>query len=157
MPPTQRPLRLEAAILSRMRSEVTSRSNWANDSSTFSVSRPIEVVVLNCWVTDTNDTLCWSNSSTSLAKSASDRVNRSTLGQFTSLSYSGPRHCVWRGLQAAVACHGHSGQADCSPIAVAEPVRRETDRHDPTGMSRPHNRIWGGAPAPDPGSVCRVL
>src|SRR6266446_4437600 len=55
MPPTQRPLRLEAAILSRMRSEVTSRSNWANDSSTFSVSRPIEVVVLNCWVTDTKD------------------------------------------------------------------------------------------------------
>src|SRR5258705_4325616 len=79
------------------------------------------------------------------------------LGQFTSLSYSGPRHCVWRGLQAAVACHGHSGQADCSPIAVAEPVRRETDRHDPTGMSRPHDRIWGGTPAPDSGSVCRVL
>ena len=40
-----------------MRSEVTSRSNCANDSSTFSVSRPIDVVVLNCWVTDTNDTL----------------------------------------------------------------------------------------------------
>src|SRR6476660_7893223 len=58
---------------------VTSRSNWANDSSTFKVSRPIEVVVLNCWVTDTNDTLCLSNSSTSLAKSASDRVRRSTL------------------------------------------------------------------------------
>src|SRR5437660_7792322 len=72
-------------------------------------------------------------------------------------SYSGPRHCVWRGLQAAVACHGHSGQADRATIAVAEPVRRETDRHDPTGMSRPHDRIWGGTPAPDPGSVCRVL
>jgi integrase/recombinase XerD len=42
-------------------------------------------------------------------------------------------------------------------IAVAEPVRRETDRHDPTGMSRPRDRIWGGASAPDPGSVCRVL
>ena len=80
-----------------------------------------------------------------------------SLGQFTSLSYSGSRHCVWPGLQAAVACHGHSGQADCSPIAVAESVRRETDRHDPTGMSRPHDRIWGGAPAPDPWSVCRVL
>src|SRR6266511_3802224 len=78
MPPTQRPLRLEAAILSRMRSEVTSRSNWANDSSTFSVSRPIEVVVLNCWVTDTKDTWWRSNSSTSLAKSASDRVRSST-------------------------------------------------------------------------------
>jgi hypothetical protein len=69
--------RLEAAILSRMRSEVTSRSNWAKDRSTLSVSRPIEVVVLNCWVTETNDTPCASNSSTSLAKSASDRVRRS--------------------------------------------------------------------------------
>src|SRR6266853_801830 len=37
-----------------------------------------------------------------------------SLGQFTSLSYSRPGHCVWSGLQAAVACHGHSGQADCS-------------------------------------------
>src|SRR5277367_4683621 len=69
MPPTHRPFRLEAAILSRMRSEVTSLSNWANDRSTLSVSRPIEVVVLNCWVTETNDTPCASNSSTSLAKS----------------------------------------------------------------------------------------
>ena len=65
--------------MSRMRSEVTSRSNWANDKSTFRVSRPIEVVVLNCWVTETNDTACWSNGSTSLAKSANDRVRRSTL------------------------------------------------------------------------------
>ena len=72
-------LRLEAAILSRMRSEVTSRSNWANDNSTFSVSLPIEVVVLNCWVTETKDTPWPSNSSTSLAKSASERVSRSTL------------------------------------------------------------------------------
>src|SRR5262249_4934602 len=61
------------------------------------------------------------------------------------------------GLQAAVTCHGHSGQADCTPIAVAESLCRETDRYDPTGMSRPHDRIWGGAPAPDSGPVCRVL
>jgi hypothetical protein len=33
-----------------MRSEVTSRSNWANDSNTLRVRRPIEVVILNCWV-----------------------------------------------------------------------------------------------------------
>src|SRR5580693_1904494 len=79
VPPTQRPFRLEAAILSRMRSEVTSLSNWANDRSTLSVSRPIEVVVLNCWVTETNDTPWASNNSTSLAKSANDRVRRSTL------------------------------------------------------------------------------
>ncbi len=79
MPPTQRPFRLEAAILSRIRSEVTSRSNWAKDKSTLRVSRPIEVVVLNCWVTETNETPWASNSSTSLAKSASDLVSRSTL------------------------------------------------------------------------------
>ena len=59
-----------ARQLTEMRSEVTSRSNWANDNSTFRVRRPIEVVVLNCWVTETNDTPCLSNSSTSLAKSA---------------------------------------------------------------------------------------
>ncbi len=74
MPPTQRPFRFDAAILSRIRSEVTSRSNWAKDRSTLRVSRPIEVVVLNCWVTETNETPWASNSSTSLAKSARDLV-----------------------------------------------------------------------------------
>jgi len=69
----------DAAILSRIRSPVTSRSNWANDSSTLRVSRPIELVVLNCWVTETNDTPWASKISTSRAKSASDRVSRSTL------------------------------------------------------------------------------
>ena len=34
----------------------------------FLVSRPIEVVVLNCWVTDTNETPWASNSSTSGSK-----------------------------------------------------------------------------------------
>jgi hypothetical protein len=71
-----------------------------------------------------------------------------SLGQCTSLSYSGQGHCVWSDLQAAFARYGHSGQADCSPIAVAEPVRRETDRHDPTGLSRPPDRVRGGPSAP---------
>ena len=39
----------------------------------FSVSRPIEVVVLNAWVTETNETPLRSNTSTSLAKSISER------------------------------------------------------------------------------------
>jgi hypothetical protein len=58
---------------------MTSRSNWAKESSTFSVSRPVLLVVLKDWVTDTNETECWSNSSTNLAKSTNDRVSRSTL------------------------------------------------------------------------------
>jgi hypothetical protein len=46
---------LEAAILSRIRSAVTSRSNCAKLSSTFSVSRPMLVAVLKDWVTETNE------------------------------------------------------------------------------------------------------
>src|SRR5262245_27552631 len=64
-----------------MRSEVTLRSNWAKDSRTLSVSLPIEVVVLNCCVTETKDTPWASNSSTSLAKSAKERVRRSGLNE----------------------------------------------------------------------------
>jgi hypothetical protein len=48
MPPIHMPFFFEAAILSRILSPVISRSNWAKDSNTFSVSRPIEVVVLKC-------------------------------------------------------------------------------------------------------------
>src|SRR5215207_9756045 len=68
-PPIQRPLRLEAAILSRMRSPVTSRSNWAKERRTFKVSRPMLVVVLKAWVTETKETPCASKSSTSQARS----------------------------------------------------------------------------------------
>ena len=53
---------------------MTSRSNWAKLSRMLSVSRPIEVVVLNCWVTLTKVTLWRSNTSTSLAKSVSERL-----------------------------------------------------------------------------------
>ena len=52
------PFFFEAAILSRIRSPVTSRSNWAKDSSTLRVNRPMLVVVLNAWVTETNETPC---------------------------------------------------------------------------------------------------
>ncbi len=73
------PRALEAAILSRMRSAVTSRSNCAKLSSMLRVRRPMLVVVLNDCVTDTNDVLAASSWSTSLAKSNSERVRRSTL------------------------------------------------------------------------------
>jgi len=42
-------------------------------------SRPIELVVLNCWVTETNETPLRSNASMMRAKSRSDRLRRSTL------------------------------------------------------------------------------
>jgi hypothetical protein len=73
------PLALDAEILSRMRSAVTSRSNCAKESSMLRVSRPMLVVVLNDWVTDTKLVSALSRASTSLAKSSSERVRRSTL------------------------------------------------------------------------------
>src|ERR1035438_9846612 len=47
-PPIHIPFFFEAAILSRIRSPVTSRSNWANDRRILSVRSPMDVVVLNC-------------------------------------------------------------------------------------------------------------
>ena len=64
MPPIHMPLAFDAAILSRMRSPAISRSNWANESSMLSVRRPIEVVVLNCCVTETNEASWASSTST---------------------------------------------------------------------------------------------
>ena len=42
--------------LVRYSSPITSRSNWANDSSTLSISRPMLEVVLKGWVTETKET-----------------------------------------------------------------------------------------------------
>jgi hypothetical protein len=78
-PPIQSPFFFDAAILSRMRSPVTSRSNCAKERSTLSVSRPMLDVVLKAWVTETKDTFLASKVSTIRAKSVSDRVSRSTL------------------------------------------------------------------------------
>ena len=73
------PLRRLAANLSLILSPVSSRSNCAKLSRMLSVSRPIEVVVQNDWVTETKVTLFRSNTSTSLAKSVSERDSRSIL------------------------------------------------------------------------------
>src|SRR5258707_12567191 len=55
------------------------RRGFAPFENTIRSAQGEEVVVLNCWVTETNDTPWASNSSTSLAKSANDLVRRSTL------------------------------------------------------------------------------
>jgi hypothetical protein len=66
-----RPLTFAAGSghLSRVRSAIISRSNWAKESKTLSTSRPIEVAVLNRWVMETKETPCCSKVSIILAKS----------------------------------------------------------------------------------------
>ena len=59
--------------------------------------------------------------------------------------------------QAPITGHGYPRQAHFAGLAVAEWVCRATDRHDPTGMSRPHDRVWGGVPASDPWEICGLL
>ena len=49
------PFFFDAAILSRIRSPVTSRSNWAKESSTLSVRQPMLVVVLKACVATAED------------------------------------------------------------------------------------------------------
>ena len=82
------PFRFDAATLSRIRSPVM------KDSSMLRVSRPMLVVVLKAWVTEMKETQCASNSSTSLAKSASDRVGR--LRRFRAGSGWGGGGRAWR-------------------------------------------------------------
>jgi hypothetical protein len=73
------PFRRLAAILSRMRSPVTSRSNCAKLRRMFRVSRPIDVVVLNDCVIETKVTPLRSKTSTNLEKSISERESLSIL------------------------------------------------------------------------------
>jgi hypothetical protein len=62
-----------------MRSPEMSRSNWAKERSMLSVSRPMEVAVLNCWVTETKETPWASKRFMIWAKSPIERESRSTL------------------------------------------------------------------------------
>src|ERR1035437_9693691 len=78
-PPIHFPFRRAADILSRVRSPISSRSNCANEMRMFSVSRPSDVLVLNCCVTVTKHTLCFSKTLSMRVKSSSDRLSRSTL------------------------------------------------------------------------------
>ena len=73
------PLRRLAANLSLILSPASSRSNWAKLNRMLSVNLPIEVVVQNDCVTETKVTLFRSNTSTSRAKSVSERDSRSIL------------------------------------------------------------------------------
>jgi hypothetical protein len=78
-PPVHFPFRRAADILSRVRSPISSLSNCANESRMFSVSRPSDVLVLNCCVTATKLTLCFSKTLSMRVKSSSDPLSRSTL------------------------------------------------------------------------------
>src|SRR5260370_20022785 len=64
---------------------------------------------------------------------------------------------LWRCRPASIASHGHPRQTYRSTLALAERLRRKTDRIDPTRMRRPCDRLGRGAPTPDSASLCPLL
>ncbi len=69
------PLAFLAAILSRVRSSVTSCSNCAKDSRLLSKSHSVEVVLLNCWVINTKLTPLQSNELGKVCEAADESVD----------------------------------------------------------------------------------
>src|SRR5260370_24526599 len=56
-----------------------------------------------------------------------------------------------------MARQGHPRQTYRSRLALAERVRRKTDRIDPTRVRRPCDRLGRGAPPRDSASLCPLL
>jgi hypothetical protein len=56
-----------------------------------------------------------------------------------------------------IARHGHPRQTDRSRLALAERLRRKTDRIGPTRVRRPCDRLGRGALTQDSASLCRLL
>lgn len=118
------PFFFDAAILSRIRSAVTSRWNCAMERRALSVSRPIEDVVLNCCVSETKEPPCASSRSTIFAKSAGERVSRSEE------SRPGPRHtgdfpCALGQRPKSLAPIQNSAFKNIDDTGLAMPLPRE--------------------------------
>jgi hypothetical protein len=99
----------------------------------------MEVVLLNCCVTDTKDTLYWSNSSTSLAKSTRERVSRYDIilpGMCCGVNVSSP-HAHARMKSVDIESEGSSGVTDGfdERRRQARSARR-VYCHDPRGSRR---------------------
>jgi len=75
-------------------------SNWANDRITLSVIRPIDVVVLNCWWTETNED-AWASNVPQFVKSA-----RTSSGgrPCTTITSSSGLECLQQLLKSGRSC-----------------------------------------------------
>ena len=60
-------------------------------------------------------------------------------------------------VHTPIASHGHSGQTDCTGLALAEWLCRTADRIDPARVFGPCHRFGRGTSAPDSNFLCRLL
>ena len=56
-----------------------------------------------------------------------------------------------------IACHGHTGQAHCTGLALAEQLCRTADRIDPARVFGPHHCFGRGTSALDSEKLCGLL
>ena len=88
---------------------------------TFKTKRPMEVAVLNCWVTETKATRCWSKVSIILAKSSSDRLRRLNFVDDDAVNAPGV-NVVQEALQGGPVHIGSGEAAIVVALGQAEPA-----------------------------------
>lgn len=80
-----------------------------------------------------------------------------SVGRGTTPFDSRPRRSVRAGLRSPRARNGHPRSSDCGALALAEWIRRATDRLDPARMSRSCDCLRRGAPASHPQGLRHLL
>ena len=131
--------------MSRIRSPITSRSNWAKERRMLSVSRPMLVVVLKACVTETKVTPRASNTSTSLAKSVTRSpilaASAGTTARWRSTRPACRSASAWRGEPSQPMARSRSGAEPRSGGPPTAPDRsRARKRLAPTPRRR-HSRL----------------
>jgi hypothetical protein len=80
-----------------------------------------------------------------------------SLGWGSPLYDPGPRSDLRRHCHTPIASHGHSGQTDCTSLALAEWLCRTNYRIDPARVFGPHHCLGRGTSAPESNFLCCLL
>src|SRR5450759_4009635 len=80
-----------------------------------------------------------------------------SLGRGSGLHDPRPGSHLWHHRHTSIARHGHSGQANCTSLTLAEWLCRTVDRIDPARVLGPRYCFGRGTSASDSEILCRLL
>jgi hypothetical protein len=80
-----------------------------------------------------------------------------SLGRDSRLHDPRPGSHLWHHRHTSIARHGHSGQANCTSLTLAEWLCRTVDRIDPARVLGPRYCFGRGTSASDSEILCRLL
>src|SRR5450759_456516 len=80
-----------------------------------------------------------------------------SLGRGSGLNDPRPGSHLWHHRHTSIARHGHSGQANCTSLTLAEWLCRTVDRIDPARVLGPRYCFGRGTSAPDSKIIRRLL